>query len=109
MENYMNELISSFITASSPAENPHNYIEFGATVRPIYLNINDQENPDYNPKCTAMVLDFGRTPQDVGEIYFKNYYTYTVSVLVTKISNTDSKLQKWYIALKQKVFTYLII
>ncbi|XP_016660346.2 nicolin-1-like [Acyrthosiphon pisum] len=103
MENYMDELNSKLSIVSSSAENNHNSIEFGATVIPIYLNINHQKNPDYNPKCTAMILDFGSIPQDVGEIYFKNYYTYIISILVMKISNNDSKRsKKWYIAIRQK-------
>ncbi|CAI6377199.1 unnamed protein product [Macrosiphum euphorbiae] len=103
MDNYMYELNSNLSIVSSPAENNHNSIEFGATVIPIYLNINDQNNPDYNPKCTAMILDFGSIPQDVCEINFKNYYTHIISVLVMKISNNDSKrLKKWYIAIRQK-------
>lgn len=104
MENYIYELNSDLSIVSSSSENNQNSIEFGATVIPIYLNINDQKNPDYNPKCTAMILDFGSIPQDVGEIYFKNYYTYIISILVMKISTTDSKrLKKWYIAIRQKV------
>ncbi|XP_025207198.1 nicolin-1-like [Melanaphis sacchari] len=103
MENYIYELNSNLCIQSSSAENSHNSIEFGATVIPIYLNINDQKNPGYNSKCIAMILDFGSTSQDVGEIYFKNYYTYIISVLVMKTSNTDPKrLKKWYIAIKQK-------
>jgi len=104
MENYIYELNSDLSIVSSSSENKQNSIEFGATVIPIYLNINDQKNPDYNPKCIAMILDFGSIPQDVGEIYFKNYYTYIISILVMKISTTDSKrLKKWYIAIRQKV------
>lgn len=104
MENYIYELNSDLSMGSSSAENNHNSIVFGATVIPIYLNINDQKNPDFNPKCTTMTLDFGSTSQDIGEIYFKNYYTYIISVLVKKISNTASKkLKKWYIAIRQKV------
>ncbi|CAH1726309.1 nicolin-1-like [Aphis gossypii] len=103
MENYIYELNSHLCMRSSPAENSPNSIEFGATVIPIYLNINDQNNPGYNPKCTAMILDFGSTSQDVDEINFKNYYTYIISILVMKISNTDPKrLKKWYIAVRQK-------
>lgn len=108
MENYIYELDSDLSMASSSAENNHNSIVFGATVIPIYLNINDQKNPDFNPKCTAMTLDFGSISQDVGEIYFKNYYTYIISVLVKKISNTDSKkFKKWYIAIRQKVGAHI--
>jgi len=104
MDNYNYELNSNLSIVSSSTENNHTSIEFGATVIPIYLNINDQKNPDYNPKCTAMILDFGSTPQDVGEIYFKNYYTYIISILVMKKLSTDSKrLKKWYIAIRQKV------
>jgi len=81
-----------------------NSIEYEVTVTPIYMNINDQKNPDYKPKCTAMILDFGSIPQNISKIYFKNYYTYIISVLVMKISNTDSQnLKKWYIAIKEKV------
>jgi len=110
MENYIFELNSNLSIVNSSSENNQNSIEFGATVIPIYLNINDQKNPDYNPKCTAMILDFGSIPQDVGEIYFKNYYTYIISILVMKISNTDSKrLKKWYIAIRQKVVHILSI
>lgn len=104
MESYIYELNSHLCIRSLPVENSPNSIEFGATVIPIYLNINDQKNPGYNPKCTAMILDFGSTSQDVGEINFKNYYTYIISILVMKISNTDpKKLKKWYIAIRQKV------
>ncbi|XP_026823410.1 uncharacterized protein LOC113561282 [Rhopalosiphum maidis] len=111
MEDYIYEFNSNFRTQSPSAEYSHNSIEFGANVLPIYLNINDQKNPDYNPKCTAMILDFGSTPQDVGEICFKNYYTYIISVLVMKISNTDpKKIKKWYIAIRQKVvYTFYIL
>jgi len=111
MDSYDYELNSNMSIVSSLTENNHTSIEFGATVIPIYLNVNDQKNPDYNPKCTAMILDFGSTPQDVGGIYFKNYYTYIISILVMKISNTDSnRLKKWYIAIRQKVaHIYIII
>lgn len=79
-------------------------INFRVTVTPIYLSINDKENKKYKSKCTAMVLDFCDIPQDVDEIFFKNYYTHTISILIMKISCTDSdRLKKWYIAIEPKV------
>lgn len=88
----------------TPLEYDHNLIKFGATVVPIYLSINDKENKEYRSKCTSMTLDFGDIPQMFTTISFKNYYTYTISVLVMKESNTNSEgLKKWYIAIDKKV------
>lgn len=107
MENYADS--SKMLSKNSSSDNINNSINFGATVTQIYLNINDKEEQEYKSKCTSMVLEFGETPQDVNEIYFKNYYTYTISVLVMKISYNDPKrLKKWYIAIEKKVYLTFI-
>lgn len=78
----------------------HNSIAFGIILRPLYTSINDKEIL----KCKSMTLDFNNIPQNISKIYFKNYYTYTVSVLIMRISNANpNRLKKWYIAIKQKV------
>lgn len=90
----------------SSSENDQNSIKFGTLVTHIYLCIKDKENADYKSKCISMILDFSDTPQDVSEISFKNYYTYTVSVLLMKISYNDpNRYKKWYIAIEKKVPT----
>jgi len=106
MENYArskNEMNSS--------ENNYTSIKFGATVTPIYLNIKDKKNPKCRSGCNSMTLDFSDASQDVCKIIVKNYYTYAISVLVMKISNTDSnRLKKWYVAIQEKVLqTGLVI
>lgn len=86
------------------SESENNYINFKSTITPIYLCINDKKIKTYKSKCMAMILDFSDIPQDVGAIFFKNYYTYSISILVMKISYTDSdRLKKWYIAIEPKV------
>lgn len=90
----------------SCSENDQNSINFGTIVTQIYLCIKDKENTNYKSKCICVILDFGDTPQDVSEISFKNYYTYTVSVILMKVSYTDpNRFKKWYIAIEKKVLT----
>lgn len=103
METSINESNAKWNTMSS-SEYDQNLIDFGATVTPIYLSITDKENKEYRSKCTSMTLDFGDIPQIFTTISFKNYYTYTISVLIMKVSYTDSDgLKKWYIAMDKKV------
>lgn len=102
MENNVDNLNEN--RCKNPQEYNHNLISFRTTLTPLYLSINDKENFEYTTKCSSMVLDFNDVPQDVNEIHFTNYYTYTVSILIMRISNTDPKrLKKWYMAIKQKV------
>lgn len=90
----------------SSSEKDKNSIHFGTIVTQIYLCIKDKENANYKSKCISMILDFSDTPQDVSEISFKNYYTYTVSVLLMKVSYNDpNRYKKWYIAIEKKVPT----
>lgn len=86
------------------SEYDQNSIHFRGIITPINLSINDKENKKYRSKRMVMELDFNDKPQDIGEIFFKNYYTHTISILVMKISYTDpDRLKKWYIAIEQKV------
>lgn len=85
-------------------ENNNDSIDYSSTIRHIYLNLNDEKNINYKSKCTFMIIDFGEQSQDVGEVFFQNYYTYTVSVLVMKISNADPNgLKMWYTSIRKKV------
>lgn len=89
---------------TSSLEDSHDSISFSSTIRHIYLSLNDEKNISYKSKCTSMTIDFGEKSQDIGEIFFKNYYTHIVSVLVMKMSNTEpNRLQKWYTSIKKKV------
>lgn len=85
------------------SKNKNNYVNFGANVAPIYLSLDNKENPQYKSKCISMILDFSDS-QDVGEIFFKNYYTYTISVFVMKSShNNENKCKKWHLSIEKKV------
>jgi len=104
MENNIKESNDN-LNKNSSSRNDNNIINITAVVTQIYLSINDKKNQECKSKCTSMILDFIDAPQDVGEIVFKNYYTYTISVLVMKISYADpNRLKKWYIAIEKKVF-----
>lgn len=79
-------------------------VHFEVTVVPIYLSIHDKNNPQYKSKCLSMILDFNDTLQDISRISFKNYYTYTIAVLVEKILHNDpNRSKKWYVAIDKKV------
>lgn len=107
MENNIDNL--KIINKKNSSDSNNNSINFGATVTHIYLSMDDKEKQEYKPKCTSMVLEFDDKPQDVNEIYFKNYYTYIISVLVMKISYNDpKKFKKWYIAIDKKVYKIFI-
>lgn len=103
MENNIDNSNGNWCNISS-AECDHNSIIFRVILTPLYLSINDKENPKYKSKCNSITLDFNDLPQNVNEIHFKNYYTYTVSVLIMRKLNTHpNMLKKWYVAIKQKV------
>lgn len=87
MENNINEI-------NSLLENNCNSINYSSNIRYIYLNLNDEKNINYKSKCTSLTIDFGEITQSVDEIFFKNYYTYEVSVLVMKISNRLQQFKK---------------
>lgn len=79
-------------------------VHFEATVVPIYLSIHDKNNPQYKSKCISMILDFNDTSQNISRISFKNYYTYTIAVLVEKcLHNDPNRSKKWYVGIDKKV------
>lgn len=85
-------------------ENDQSLINFKSSITKLDPMINDKEKLKNKSKCIAMTLDFNGTPQDLDTIVFKNYFTYTISVLVMKIADTNAnRLKKWYIAIKKKV------
>lgn len=106
MENNIDKSNGNWNNINSTGYN-HNSITFGIILRPLCTSINNTEIL----KCKSMTLDFENIPQNVSKIYFKNYYTYTVSVLIMRISITNpNRLKKWYIAIRQKVMlTDLIV
>lgn len=95
--------MESTVNKSNANRNKY-WTHFEVTVVPIYLSIHNKDDPQHKSKCISMILDFNNNPQNVGKISFKNYYTYTMAVLVEKILHNDpNKLKKWYVAIEKKV------